>query len=172
MGYNAQQWQKSSLYSLHPWVLGLPIVTEMSTNDDRGEVLLFIWLGFNVWTGVVCWLAVVSDWNSIHPKINNADVLRIYNINIGPLFFTLNTADIGSLIRSLGFNNNSYTDDNQVYSSFYPEECIVLQDKSSITSRLLATGWQAQADARPDEVSVFGVLHQDGSIWSIGQCSP
>ena len=50
---------------------------------------------------------------------------------LGPLLFTLYTADIGSFIHSFGLNHYTYADDNQVYSSYLPAECMILKDKIS-----------------------------------------
>ena len=48
---------------------------------------------------------------------------------LGPLLFTLYTADIGDIIRSHGLHHHAYADDNQVYASCSPSNAVVLRDK-------------------------------------------
>ena len=48
---------------------------------------------------------------------------------LGPLLFTLYTANIGDIIRSHGLRQHAYADDNQVYASCSPSDAVVLRDK-------------------------------------------
>ena len=48
---------------------------------------------------------------------------------LGPLLFTLYTADIGDIIRSHGLQHYTYADDNQVYASCSSSDAVVLRDK-------------------------------------------
>ena len=42
---------------------------------------------------------------------------------LGPLLFTLYTADIGIIVQSFGMKHHTYADDNQIYSLCFPAEC-------------------------------------------------
>ena len=48
---------------------------------------------------------------------------------LGPLLFTLYTADIGRIIHSCGLSHHSYADDNQLYASCIPSESAALKAK-------------------------------------------
>ena len=46
---------------------------------------------------------------------------------LGPLLFTLYTADIEAIVRSFGLKHHTYADDNQIYSSCHPPESAPLK---------------------------------------------
>ena len=46
---------------------------------------------------------------------------------LGPLLFTLYTADIEAIVRSFGLKHHTYADDNQIYSSCHPPESASLK---------------------------------------------
>ena len=48
---------------------------------------------------------------------------------LGPLLFTLYTADIGTVIQQYGLSHHSYVDDNQLYSSCNQNECAALKSR-------------------------------------------
>ena len=48
---------------------------------------------------------------------------------LGPLLFTLYTADIGIIVQSFGLKHHIYADDNQIYSPYFPVECASLKIK-------------------------------------------
>ena len=61
---------------------------------------------------------------------------------LGPLLFTLNTADIGIIVQSFGVKHNTYADDNQIYSSCFPAECASLKIKL-IDGIVVVNKWMA-----------------------------
>ena len=48
---------------------------------------------------------------------------------LGPLLFTLYTADIGIIVHAFGLKHHTYADNNHIYSSCCPAECASLKIK-------------------------------------------
>ena len=60
---------------------------------------------------------------------------------LGPLLFTLYTADIEAIVRSFGLKHHTYADDNQIYSSCHPPESASLKATIIQASTLSTSGW-------------------------------
>ena len=70
--------------------------------------------------------------NAVCPFERHLSVLFVLSLECrnGPylsLFYSLYTADIRIIMRSFGLKHHTYADDNQIYSSCFPAECVYLK---------------------------------------------
>ena len=77
---------------------------------------------------------------------------------LGPLLFTLYTADIGKVIQQHRLSHHCYVDDNQVYAACTLSECTALKSRMIHCYRVdRRMDYKQQTRAQPTKVGVFVV---------------
>ena len=94
---------------------------------------------------------------------------------LGPLLFTLYTANIGKVIQQHRLSHHCYADDNQVYAACTLSECMAFEIQNDALYRVdRRMDGKQQTRAQPTRVGVFVVRfassHQPDR--QIGVCSP